>query len=219
MKQGAFAALLNKPRVAALVRRNQGRPLTRAILDAADHDRDETIYKFGFDIWGNDARLGGQCSRRGFNLVLQLNFDRAHDAAFERLVKPSRGCEPFCYRGHPHSRSRNTMAWARIDLDFDSGEALIEEVQTDWLRETQYVAQQADWALTQDPKGRARRFHRWGVNGSAAQVARYHEQHTAQHAAHWNEAALCAAVHVLTRHLHIRRIFSTRSNRAVHCAT
>lgn len=156
LKRSRSGYLLDKPKVASLVKQLRGQPLARHHLRGADCDRSEVSYRLGFASWGAMDYWAGQTSRQGLNLVIQLNFDRAHDAAFERLVKPSRGQRPFCRSSHPHSRSRNTMAWARVDLDFEQGEALIEEVQTDWLREVRWAADEADWALTPDPRGRCR---------------------------------------------------------------
>ena len=38
--------------------------------------------------------------------------------------------DPFEWTSHPvHEGRHRTLAWARIDLDWESGEALIEEIQ------------------------------------------------------------------------------------------
>ncbi len=89
----------------------------------------------GKDTWG-------QTSRAGWNLVLQLNFSGSHDQAYARMRVPDDQDCPFSWSGHPVSKRRHTLAWARIDLDLDTGEALIEEVQNDWLREVQTLVRQ-----------------------------------------------------------------------------
>lgn len=39
------------------------------------------------------------------------------------------------YHGHPVRKDDvETLAWARIDLDFASNQALIEEIQSDWVK-------------------------------------------------------------------------------------
>ncbi len=43
--------------------------------------------------------------------------------------------DSFKYTGHPIHKTRNSIAWARIDLDYLTGEVLIEEIQNDWLRQ------------------------------------------------------------------------------------
>jgi hypothetical protein len=40
----------------------------------------------------------------------------------------------FEWSAHPIRRSPSTLAWSRVDIDFENGEALIEEIQTDWVR-------------------------------------------------------------------------------------
>lgn len=92
-------------------------------------------------LWGNDSdSAGSQTSRRGFNLVLRLNFTFGHDRHFRELLVPFHRASTLNYRGHPVMRSgerlyfRETLAWSRIDVDLKRGEALIEEIQTDWVR-------------------------------------------------------------------------------------
>ena len=46
------------------------------------------------------------------------------------------GPGPFEWWSHPvRQDGRHTLAWARMDVDLDAGEALIEEIQSDWIRE------------------------------------------------------------------------------------
>jgi hypothetical protein len=74
-------------------------------------------------------------SRRGFNLVLQLNFSSRHDEPYRKLVDPD-DYRPFELGGHPVAKGAlHTLAWSRLDIDLNTGEALIEEIQTDWIRE------------------------------------------------------------------------------------
>jgi len=92
--------------------------------------------------WGCD-KYQYQTSRRGFSLVVQLNFSNLHAEQYRKFYKPTESCV-FNYWGHPVinnktsdgivKSARETLAWARIDLDFNRNEALIEEIQTDWLR-------------------------------------------------------------------------------------
>ncbi len=140
--------------------------------------------------------------------MLQLNFDAAHDAVYRRLVKPRRGEPPFEYGGHPVARNRNTLAWARIDLDLQRGEALIEEIQSDWIREARTVATRAERSLhpcSQCNKKHA--FSRWDLHGSAEQVCRYVGNHVEPHARDWQEAMLLAAIWLIREPLGIRQIF------------
>ena len=60
--------------------------------------------------WGEGAGSWEQTSRPGSNLVLQLNFSRGHDRAYDRFLKPdSEG--PFTCGNHPvHNGGRHTLA-------------------------------------------------------------------------------------------------------------
>ena len=76
-----------------------------------------------------------QLSRRGGNLVLQLNFPEAYEREVAMCLGPNARSR-IDYYGHPVRREGPiTLAWARLDLDRWSEEILIEEVQTDWLRD------------------------------------------------------------------------------------
>jgi hypothetical protein len=92
---------------------------------------------------GGDWR---QTSRPGWNLVLRLNFPLSHDRIFRKQFVPYYRYEDLNLSAHPvlekgdRSYFRQTLAWARLDLDLDQGEALIEEVQTDWVREARDAA-------------------------------------------------------------------------------
>jgi len=85
--------------------------------------------------WGSGDRGWDQTSRNQCNLVLQLNFDRSHIQQYRKLVKPADHYGPFEYWGHPVCENhQKTMSWVRLDIDFDTNEVLIEEIQNDWLR-------------------------------------------------------------------------------------
>ncbi|RYZ97939.1 MAG: hypothetical protein EOO68_14490 [Moraxellaceae bacterium] len=85
--------------------------------------------------WGHKSRYDwNQTSRPGVNLVLQLNLSNQ----FETMFKAITGCDvnrmTTCY--HPKSTKRSaTLAWARLDMDFNTGEVLIEEIQSDLIRD------------------------------------------------------------------------------------
>ena len=74
----------------------------------------------------------------------------SHKRALESNVPNWRGYTSEGY--HPVSTTNElTLAWARVDLDLDRGEALIEEIQSDWVRdvkgyaESPWVHNQAAW--------------------------------------------------------------------------
>lgn len=91
-------------------------------------------FSLSLDEWGGNCPSWQQTCRRGYNLVLQLNFTKSHDRFYEKIADTD--YDPFCFYSHPvHKGNRNTLAWSRIDISDDLSEALIEEIQTDWLRE------------------------------------------------------------------------------------
>ncbi len=137
LKRSPYASLLAKPAVKDwLARRGNG------VIHPHDFGdcwaRRPLTFSLSLGQWGSPAgpswrREWFQTSRSGYNLVLQLNFSNTHDAVHRRLIGPILQ-SPFVRHGHPNNRDgRATLAWARIDLDFKTGEALIEEIQSDWI--------------------------------------------------------------------------------------
>ncbi|MBK1877368.1 hypothetical protein [Pelagicoccus mobilis] len=96
------------------------------------------VYPFLLTIgqWGHNRhaeRNWYQTTGCDANLVLQLNFSNLHNAPYQRSIDDR--YRPFEFSAHPVARPPyRTLAWARIDLSFETDEALIEEVQTDWVR-------------------------------------------------------------------------------------
>jgi len=133
LRRSAYAGLLEKPRIRAILA-GCGHALDDAMLAASDYDADQAAFILTLATWGDERRGDWryqQTSRPGVNLVLQLNFNREHERHYRRLGEVD---GLFQYYGHPVARQRDTLAWARIDLDWASGSALIEEIQSDWLR-------------------------------------------------------------------------------------
>lgn len=93
--------------------------------------------------WGHKNRYSwNQTSRPGVNLVLQLNLSNQ----FDKMFKAVSGCDlnRLTTSCHPKSRKRSaTLAWARLDMDFTTGEILIEEIQSDLIRDLEYTYQRA----------------------------------------------------------------------------
>lgn len=93
------------------------------------------LWRLTLGCWGEGKEdwRWNQLSRPGYNLVLQLNFTGVHNAEFDNLVSAC-AYEMLCYRSHPISKKHRTAAWARLDFDLETGEVLIEEIQTDYIR-------------------------------------------------------------------------------------
>ena len=164
----------------------------------------DRAYVLTLGVWGRrrGARSYYQTSRPGVNLVLQVNFDRAHDEAYRRMARPVSKTD-LNYSSHPVCKGgRTTMAWVRLDIDMVTGQALIEEVQNDWLRG-------AGWARAAAVSAIRRRRPNdivWGI-GAATRVKPYCEYVLKHHAHDWSEAALSAAVGFLIEEIGISQIW------------
>ncbi|GAA5785043.1 hypothetical protein [Chitiniphilus shinanonensis] len=190
LKQSPFAALLQKPRVKAWLAQLGGKRIGVADVVAADGDPQPLCFTLSLGHWD-----GQQTTRGATNLVLQLNFDRGHDRRYRELLQPTRDDDsPFVYGCHPVNESgRNTLAWARLDVDLDAGEVLIEEIQNDWLREAAYFERRPE-AM-------------YGIAGGTEQVRAYLSWLLARYRAVWAEAMLAATVWFVREELGLRRLF------------
>jgi hypothetical protein len=205
LRRGRFRPLLQKPAIRLLLGTRGGRGVDWQLLDSYFRAPTEE-YTLTFDGWGGDRDWRwNQTSRPGFNLVVQLNFPLAHDRTYRRYIGP-RGDHPFEFTSHPiNTNGRHTLAWSRLDVDLERGEALIEEIQTDWIRHADTAA---DAALRNLVEGH---FEPpcWIDEGGcdALQVFRYAEYVLANHRRIWDQAVLAAALWLLREHLGIRRIY------------
>ncbi len=206
LRQSPYAGLLQKPRLRPLLASLGRQALSEAHLLAHDYDPAQEAYVLGLGMWGGGtcrARSRQQTSRAGCNLVLQLNFSGRHDRHYARL-----GLAPghFNYRGHPVSRERNTLAWARIDLDWASGTALIEEIQSDWIRDVAWLAERmaARLRLGTSPDAPVK----FPFFNCSIQHALDYCQHTlAAYKPIWDEAMLWAAISFIRDELGLPHIY------------
>lgn len=211
LRQTPAAPLLQKPQVKTALSRC-GNHLRRDFLDAEiAYLPAPEQYALTLGVWAcaEGRRRAAQTSRRGANLVLQLNFSSGHNRAFERLVKPKDDWE-FNHRGHPALREnraarRYTLSWARLDIDFDAGEALIEEIQTDWIREALSLRARIESIR----RGQSRRPSYWQgrFDGKDEDIVEYCERHLAPHRERWDEAMLSAVLFFLREELGIATIW------------
>jgi len=206
LKKGPFASLLNRQSVKALLA-NGGNWIDRDMLEVL---WDDSTMPFVLTVgeWGGGELDWQQTSRSGYNLVLQLNFSNQHQSEYHELVKPDYHGVLNNY-GHPVQRegqrgySRETLAWARIDLDFFNDQALIEEIQSDWLREAAIMGLDARHCMERDDES----FPWWNVDGKVADILRYVEQVLSPYQAIWAEAMLAAAIYFIRHELGIGSIY------------
>lgn len=206
LRQSPYAGLLQKPRLRRILASLGRQALSEAFIAGHDHDPQQEAFVLGIDQWGGGsyrARRRQQTSRPGCNLVLQLNLSRRHDANYARL-----GCAPglFNYRGHPVSGKRNTLAWARIDLDWASNTALIEEIQSDWIRDVAWLAERL--------QNKVRRGERldspaklYRLDCSIRTALDYCRQTLATYRPIWDEAMLWAAIGFIRDELGLAHIY------------
>lgn len=145
LRRSPFSQLLEKPAVKEAL----------AVVDARQLDASwaencwptEGVLDFVLTVshWGCPKdRWYSQTSRRGYNLVLQLNLHAGAAARFAELVSDP---EDYNFYGHPVLRRREgvfrlTLAWARLDLNFQTDEVLIEELQSDLVRVAEWRRRQ-----------------------------------------------------------------------------
>jgi hypothetical protein len=150
-------------------------------------------FELTFDSWGTGNDWWAQTSRRGGNLVLQMGFPSDHARLMGKyLARAAR--KDFEFDSHPiRTQGRPTLAWARLDIDLESGVALIEEVQSDWLRNVQ---DEVAWLTQQEPRSRHLRSTR-----------AYDTALRAAYGKLWPRAMLLAALIVLRDELGMRELF------------
>lgn len=204
LRRGPFASLLTKPSVRpVLAVCGDGR------LDAARVEAGWCEPSLPFLLTLGHWEGGGwrQTSRPGWNLVLRLNFTRGHDRQYRKRFLPHSRYRSLNVEAHPVMRRgerdyyRETLAWARLDIDMSAGEALIEEIQTDWIRHARREA--ARFAACRD----------CADAGSLPQCAGrlasldYLERTLAPYADLWDQAMLSATLHFLIEEIGIRVIW------------
>lgn len=210
IKKSRLGKLLNKPMVKNALKGAGSDILTKGALDSLWPAMPE-CYLLTLGKWVGDAKWSRpyyQTSRPGANLVLQLNFSGKHNTPFRKTFHPSEE-NIFVFKEHPNAEEGfKTLAWARIDLDFDTDEALIEEVQCDWIKnalwEKTFAALFAEEAVSNEISDQEF-FEDWGYTPKG--LLKYVEQVLKPHMKIWDEAMLSAAVWFLKEEIGINRIF------------
>ncbi|OUS30511.1 hypothetical protein A9Q99_06035 [Gammaproteobacteria bacterium 45_16_T64] len=157
--------------------------------------------------WGDSDRGWDQTTRNQCNLVLQLNFDNKHTQDYQRLVKPDDHYGPFEYWGHPVSEGRaKTMSWVRMDINFDTNEVLIEEIQNDWLRKAHSMFGYIKKGLKKRPDVKPSYFCS-EIMGGFEDLECYVETVLAPYQKTWAEASMMAAIRFIRYTLGIDNIY------------
>ncbi len=208
VRKSPFGHLLQKPMIKEVMAKHGSSKLVSSLF-SNQVTKSSKFFNYTIDTWGKYMKHRNdnwyQTSRSGINLVLQLNFDFAHNNAYFQYLKPDKGYHPFIYEDHPIKIGGGfTMAWARIDLDLDTGEALIEEIQTDWLREANDEAEEAHKEIKISKK---KQEEVWWGNGSLRNFLIYFEECLSAYFKLWDEAVLDASLMFLINELGCNRIY------------
>lgn len=91
---------------------------------------------------------------------------------------------------------RPTLAWARLDLDLDAGQCLIEEIQSDWLR---FVTEERVALEQQRPRSRDLR-----------QTRAYEAELIARYARVWSTVMMLSVLALVRQEFAIREVFLHR---------
>lgn len=201
IKSGPLAKLLNKPAIKAGIKNFGDGTLTTERLQLLAQEA--TPFALALETWNNHKSRWLQTTREGkhsSNLVLQLNFSGLHDGPYRHLLKPSHHARLNNY-SHPVSKAgRETLAWVRIDLDFNTDEALIEEVQSDWVRDAKLLMDYGNTFNDQPDDW-------WGLNTNGEKIHQYINDILAPYLKSWAEAALTAALFFIHEELGINQIW------------
>jgi len=205
LRQTKARKLLEKPAVKPFLAGCADGILGPQRLPQRQHLVDEKCYRLSLDTWGGDRKHWHwtQVSRKGASLVLQMNLNRS-EAEKLKGCYVSDGNDPFENCAHPtRSGEFPTLAWARLDFDLETGEALVEELQTDLIRDLQWFAEAAYEARKVGEKS----FERCRVKFNTAKVISLWENDFAAERKHWQEAMLSAAIWFLVCEIGMRCIY------------
>jgi len=212
IRKTRFAKLLHRPVIKEVVARCGDGRLRAADLAATWPDDPQT-YLLTLGHWGPSSPRHWthgyhQTSRRGANLVLHLNFSARHNEPYRNLIRPGM-MRPFQHGDHPNAPNpAHTLAWARLDIEYDTGEALIEEIQSDWIKLAAYLADHLDTVCV-DAEG-ADAMSQVGFRGvdiDPKAFRTYLDDVLSVHMKMWQEAVLTAAIWFLLEEIGIDQIY------------
>ena len=200
VKLSSFAKLLQRPKVKQFIATQGDGKISVKRLQQMLYDNYQS-YVITLSSWGDsDDHDWDQTSVPGSNLVVQVNLTNQHDQLLRELKIEN---EHFRLNFHPIHSTKSSMSWARIDFDFNTGEALIEEIQNDWLREAAWHGRMAKKAVL-----RGDEFYRYcGEEISAKNMLQYTQTLLGKYQKRWQETTLYYAIEVIKQEIGISKIF------------
>ncbi len=200
LKQSHLASLLNKVVVKKALALAGDGMVSAAHFDMVWDDK-PLAFVLTLAQWGEGKRhwQWNQMSRPGYHLVLQINMATDHSQHLRHLIRLN-NINCFNYWGHPSLQEgdRGTLAWVRLDLDFSTGEVLIEEIQNDWIRRVR--------SAVRYKQSRHRFSHIFG-DFSYQEIKTYADQVLAPYAKIWEEAMLSATIDFVRHELGLQKIY------------
>ncbi|MCG7968684.1 MAG: hypothetical protein JAY63_19020 [Candidatus Thiodiazotropha taylori] len=205
IKGSSFSRLLNKPSITSLLSSCGNGSISSELLSSYWQEPG-TTFLLTTGIWGSKSDRYAQTSRPGINLVLRLNFNHQHDQMFRQSIHPVED-GVFNNWGHPvlqrgdRSYYRETLAWSRLDIDLQLGEVLIEEIQSDWVRDVSWLDKWRQCCATDEHP-----MHCYSFNTTAAMAGRY-LNFVQPMLKQWSQAMLAATIDFIHRELGVKRIW------------
>ena len=205
LRKSPSGKLLQKPSLRTHLASCPDGRVDLSVIPRQQYLREGRSYRLSLDVWGNEVRdwRYNQVSRKGVSLVLQLNLSLSHYRKLARCVDLE-NADPFYVMDHPAREGKfPTLAWCRLDFDLESGEALIEEVQSDLVREMREVVKVA----RQSREAGEKDFRMYGAEFTTERLIGFWEEDFSRHEKTWHEAVLSAALVFLVEELGLRKVF------------
>jgi hypothetical protein len=206
IKRSRYAPLLSRPPVREAVKLcGDGRWVPGRVREPWE---ESYAFRLTLGQWPMTEKVGAwqQTSRRQHNLVLQINFSGMHNSVFRTVFGDADWI--FGTQAHPVSNRETTLSWVRLEIDLDASEALIEEIQNDWLRSAYSERRYHPHFVVTDENGRiAESMIRRRRVIPFDRYRSYVEQTLHPYRRLWDELTLSAALWFLRDELGIRRIF------------
>lgn len=207
LKNSNYAQFCNKPKVKQWLS-TCGSKLIEPEMIMGLWQQELFHFTMTFGQWGGNSPSWQQTCRKGYNLVLQLNFSKSHDRCYEKVVMNN--CSPFTALSHPVNSVRNTLAWSRLDFSEDFSEVLIEEIQNDWLRRAENLLNNAR------KEKNIQYFERRGIKANIDLLQNYFDGFLKPLKSIWDEAILCATLEFLAKDIGVKHVYFYEHNTGAH---
>ncbi|MCR9251993.1 MAG: hypothetical protein NXI20_16315 [bacterium] len=210
LKKSELGFLTNKEAVKQRLSKAGNKKVDHAFFKNVYNTKD-IYFNYTLGKWGEYFKRHKdewyQTSRSGLNLVLQLNFDESHNCSYSDLIRPGT-YHPYVNNYHPvKEKGALTMAWARLDIDLNDGAVLIEEIQTDWLREAKEDWNSAKYRLVEGKNLSQNQLRNLMSENRATTISRYYEESLKKYVALWDEAVLNLAIHFSVHELGCKTVY------------